>query len=322
MFDLEIVAGVEGVVEVALFLQALGLSLRGEDGEPLRVVAYIVEAIRTDGLGVAKGGGDEIFGEDVLHELQGLTEEEFFFYASVLFFDLGIATVEDADVLPNVTDLKQTGLDAVVEIGGEIGDLVRKIDDLGFERRTLAEVVECKFGVLVDGVVAGVLDDALADAEGEIQAAVGGVALLEVLDDTQGVKVVVEAAAVALETLVEGALACMAERRVADVMNEGQGLGKIFVEAEGVGAGAGDLRDLDGVSETAAEVIGRPAGEDLRLTRETAEGARLHDTLAVALERSSKLADRRRVYTSQKRIVHGTGHRASMQVDWHIQIRV
>jgi hypothetical protein len=176
--------------------------------------------------------------------------------------------------------------------------------------------------VLIGGVVAGVFDDALANAEGEIEAAVGGVALLEVLDDTQGVEVVVEAAAVALEALVQCALAGVAEGRVADVVNEGESLGEVFVEAELAGAGAGDLRDLDGVSEAAAEVVGGTAGEDLRLTSETAEGARLHDAFAVALKGSAKLAERRRIHTGQKRIVRVTGHCASMQIDRHILIRV
>ena len=148
--------------------------------------------------------------------------------------------------------------------------------------------------MLIGGVVAGVLDDALADAEGEVEAAVGGVALLEVLDDAEGVEVVVEAAAVALEALVERALAGVAEGRVADVVDEGEGLGEVFVEAERAGAGAGDLRDLDGVGEAAAEVVGGAAGEDLRLAGETAEGARLHDAFAVALEGGAEVAERRR----------------------------
>ena len=113
----------------------------------------------------------------------------------------------------------------------------------------------------------------------------GGVALLEVLDDAQRVEVVVEAEAVALEALVQGALAGVAEGRMADVVDQCQRLGEVFVEAERAGAGAGDLRDLDGVGQAAAEVVGGAAGEDLGLAREAAEGARLHDAFAVALER-------------------------------------
>ena len=76
-----------------------------------------------------------------------------------------------------------------------------------------------------EGVIARVLDDALADAEGEVEAAVSGVALLEVLADAEGVEVVVEAEAVGLEAAVECALAGVAEGRVADVVDEGKSLG-------------------------------------------------------------------------------------------------
>jgi len=145
--------------------------------------------------------------------------------------------------------------------------------------------------VILDSVVAGVLDDAFADAEGEVEAAVGGVALLEVLDDAEGVQVVVEAAAVAAKALVEGAFARVAEGRVAYVVDESEGFGEVFVEAEGGSGGAGDLSDLDGVGEAAAEVVGGSAGEDLGLTGETAEGARLHDALAVALEGCARAAN-------------------------------
>jgi hypothetical protein len=102
---------------------------------------------------------------------------------------------------------------------------------LGFEGRTLAEHVGFEERVLMGLIVAGVLDDALADAEGEVEAAVGGVALLEVLADAESVEVVIEAQAVLLQALVEGAFASVAEGRVADVMDEGEGLGEVFVEA-------------------------------------------------------------------------------------------
>ena len=128
------------------------------------------------------------------------------------------------------------------------------------------------------------LDDALADAEGEVEAAVGSVALLEVLDDAEGVEIVVEAEAVALEAGVEGALASVAERWVADVVDEREGLGEIFVQAERRGDVAGDLRDLDGMGETGAEVVRGARGEDLGLAGEAAEGPGLDDAVAVALE--------------------------------------
>ena len=100
-------------------------------------------------------------------------------------------------MVADVLDLEEAGLDAVVEVGGEVGDLVGEVDELRLERGALVEEVFGELGMMVGAVVAGVLDDAFADAEGEVEAAVGGVALLEVLDDAEGVQVVVEAEAVA-----------------------------------------------------------------------------------------------------------------------------
>jgi hypothetical protein len=148
-----------------------------------------------------------------------------------------------------------------------------------------------------------VLDDAFADAEGEVEAAVGGVALLEVFADAQSVEVVVEAEAVLLQALVEGALAGMAEGRVADVVDEGEGLGEVFVQSEGGCDVAGDLYDFDGVSEAAAEVVTGAAGEDLRFACQAAEGAGLDDAVAVALERGAVRTRGGRVDARAERVI-------------------
>ncbi len=127
-------------------------------------------------------------------------------------------------MLADVADLEQAGLDAIVKIGGEVGDLVGEVDDLGFERRPRSRKYGASSGCSSDGVVAGVLDDAFADAEGEIEAAMGGVALLEVLADAERMEVVVEAQAVPLQAVVESALAGVAEGRMADVVDQGERL--------------------------------------------------------------------------------------------------
>ena len=50
---------------------------------------------------------------------------------------------------------------------------------------------------------------------------------------------------------------------MADVVDEGEGFGEVFIEAEGRGDGAGDLGDFDCVGEPVAEVVGEAGGEDL-----------------------------------------------------------
>ena len=148
-----------------------------------------------------------------------------------------------------------------------------------------------------------------------------GVALLEVLDDAQGMKIVVEAAAVAAQAAVESALSRVAKGRMADIVNQCERFGEIFVEAERAGGSACYLGDLNGMGQAASEVVGSAAGEHLRLTSQTAEGARLHDALAITLEGRARGAERRRVDTGQKRIARISGDRAPMEIDCHSQFK-
>ena len=65
---------------------------------------------------------------------------------------------------------------------------------------------------------------------------------------------------------------------------QGEGLGEILVEAERAGERAGDLADLDRMGEPGAVVVALVEDEDLGLVLEAAEGARMDDAVAVALE--------------------------------------
>ena len=73
-------------------------------------------------------------------------------------------------------------------------------------------------------------------------------------------------------------------------MGQGERLGEFVIEAESGGDGTGYLGDFECVGEAAAEVIARQVAgqsrEDLGLSGETAEGARMQDAGAVASERS------------------------------------
>ncbi len=73
-------------------------------------------------------------------------------------------------------------------------------------------------------------------------------------------------------------------RGVAEVMGERQRLGQILVEAEGPGERARDLRDLERMGEARAVMVALVLQEDLRLVLEAAEGGRVDDPVAVALE--------------------------------------
>src|SRR6202041_1800853 len=128
------------------------------------------------------------------------------------------------------------------------------------------------------------LDDPFANFEGEVQSAEGGVALLEIFNDSQGVQIVIETEAVGAHGGVEGLLAGVAEGGMADVMHQSERLSEVDVEAERPGDGAGDLRDFERVSGAVAEMVGITASEDLGFCFETAEGAGVDDAVPVALK--------------------------------------
>ena len=92
-------------------------------------------------------------------------------------------------------------------------------------------------------------------------------------------------AAAGPQALVEGVFAGVAERRMADVVHQGQGLDQILVQPQGPADRAGDRRHFLRVREPRAMVVAHVAGEDLHLPAQAAEGARMHDPVAVALER-------------------------------------
>jgi hypothetical protein len=141
-----------------------------------------------------------------------------------------------------------------------------------------------------------------------------------VLDDAQRVKVVVEAPPMTAEAAIQGALTCVPEWRMPDVVNQRKRLRQIFVQAKRGRGGSGDLGDLYRVGQAAAKMIRGPAGEYLRLSRETPEGTGLHNALAIPLERRTRGTDGRGIDAGQKEIVRISSDRASMKIDWHSQI--
>jgi len=83
--------------------------------------------------------------------------------------------------------------------------------------------------------------------------------------------------------LVERILARMAERRVADVVREANGLRERLVQAQCAGHAARDLRDLEGVRQAGAVEVALVVDEDLGLVDQAAEGRRVDDAITVPL---------------------------------------
>ena len=167
----------------------------------------------------------------------------------------------------------------VVDVVSVVGDLAGDVDDLRLEQRRLVGREVADPGPVVRGRV---LDDALSHLVREIQAGKARISLLEYLDYSQALAVVVEAA-VLLHQSVERALAGMAERRVAEVVRQGHGLRQVLVEPERARQGPRDLRRLHRVGEAGPVVVAFVVDEDLGLVLQAAEGSRMDDAVTIAL---------------------------------------
>src|SRR5882762_3112613 len=178
--------------------------------------------------------------------------------------------------------VKELGFQCIVEIGGVVRDFVHPVDELRFERRAQIEKVLGELWEFRGGIVARMLDDALANFKSEIQTWKIEIALFELLDDAQRVQIVIEKAAVSAHQLVELSLPGVAEGRMADVVNESESFGELGVQAQRGSDGARDLRDFKSVRQAVAKVVRIARGKNLRFGFETPEGSRVNDAVAIS----------------------------------------
>ena len=111
------------------------------------------------------------------------------------------------------------------------------------------------------------------------------------LDHAQGVLVVVEAPTKALlQRVGQRLLTRVAERRMAEVVAEGDRLCQVLVEPERPRHGARNARHLERVREARAKVVALGRDKDLCLVLEAPEGLRVDDAVAVTLVRRPQAA--------------------------------
>src|SRR5271170_2523872 len=158
-------------------------------------------------------------------------------------------------MIADILEFQNSGFEAVIDVRGKVRNLVGEVDQLRLQWRPLVEKVLMQLRVLRGLVVAGVFDDALPNAESQVQSGMRGVSLLELLDDAQGVQIMVKAEAVLAHCAVQSALSGVAEWRMTDIVNQSEGLCQVLVQAKRARDRAGDGRNLKGVREAAAEVV-------------------------------------------------------------------
>jgi hypothetical protein len=114
------------------------------------------------------------------------------------------------------------------------------------------------------------------------------------------VLVVPKAAAVLPERLVQHLLPDMPERRMTEVMAQPDRLGQVLVQPQRARNGARDEAGLERVSEPRPVVVALGRHEHLRLVLEPPESLRVHDPVAVALERRPHRAVRLRLAAARR----------------------
>jgi hypothetical protein len=76
----------------------------------------------------------------------------------------------------------------------------------------------------------------------------------------------------------------VSKRRVTEVAGEGNGLGQVFIQAEGATKGTGEGSDFDGVGEAGTDVIARAVQGKLGFIFERAKCGTVNDPFAITLK--------------------------------------
>ena len=92
--------------------------------------------------------------------------------------------------------------------------------------------------------------------------------------------------------VIQGVLAGMPERRVAQVMRQGNGFGEVFIYGEGAGDSAADLCHFYGMGQAGAKHIAFMIDEYLGFVFQAPEGGTMHNAVAVSLKLSAVVGRR------------------------------
>jgi hypothetical protein len=165
-----------------------------------------------------------------------------------------------------------------------MGDLIRQIDNLGFEER------------MTSG--AGERVKSLPHLMGEIEAVEFGIFDFQLFDYAEALPASTEAAAI-LHELVESLFHRTTERGMPEVTGEGDGFSQVFIECQGTAEGAGQGGDFDRVGEAGADMIPGAVEGNLSFIFKATEGGAVNDPLAVPLEFRAEVVGFLRVFPTQ-----------------------
>ena len=170
-----------------------------------------------------------------------------------------------------------------------VGNLVSQIGELRLQaglapgHEAMAHIAGL-LALQAQGVaLAAMLQDAFTGLKAQVQAIEGRVACLQLVHDPQALQVVLEAAVLA-HAIVQRVLPGMAERGMAQVVGQGDGLDQVLVQPQATGDGAAELGDLQRMRQPGAEQVALMVDKDLGLVDQAAERGAVDHPIAVALE--------------------------------------
>src|SRR6266581_2451694 len=270
--------GVEKTLELSVLRPAFFAEPRQANSGPADIVYRSDAGIREQPVRRV----DQIGSKLIEEAFQRLVEFEFFPRGGMAGVNLRIGFGKKRNFIAKNFDIEELCFERVIKIRGVIGDFINAIDKLRLKGRTQIQKVFGKLRKFRSGIIARMLDDALANFKREIQAGKIEVTLLELFNDAQRVQIVIETAAAHEHQLVELPFPGMAERRMADVVDESERFGKLGVQSQRRGDGAGNLRDFQRVRQAITEMVRIARSENLRLGFKAAKSAGMDDAIAVA----------------------------------------
>jgi hypothetical protein len=165
-----------------------------------------------------------------------------------------------------------------------MGDLIRQVDNLGFEERMISGARE--------------RIQSLPYLMSEIEAVEFGIFDFQLFDHAETLAASTEAAGI-LHELIESLFHWTTERGVAEVAGEGDGFSQVLIKSEGTAEGAGQGGDFNRVGEAGADMIPGAVEGDLGFIFKATEGGAVNDPLAVPLEFGAEVMGFFRVFSAQ-----------------------
>ena len=161
-----------------------------------------------------------------------------------------------------------------------------------------------------------VFEDPFARFKSQVQPVVIWVAVFQLIDHAQALQVVLKAAEIG-HAFVQRVLACVAERRVPEVVRQRNGFHQVFMQAQRPGDGARQLRHLQRMRHPRAKQVAFVVDEHLRLVDQPPERGGMNDAVTVSLEFVARGRGRRGVKAPARRgRVAGVGRELALRAGW------